>query len=520
MAIYRPLLDKAIKECDNELAIQNNLVSPSTGDLILGVNQDIVLGIYLLTLPREEERIIVDGKETYKGRVLFVNCLPKGYDYLLDKVINKQILKTILNDIARTKPPSVVKHVLDNVKELGFKYTTLYGTTISLEGINTGELKKLAKSIFDRTDIDYRKKSELLENDETKDQIRKHFPYSVFVDSGSRGNWDQAKQIVLAKGFVTNFKGEISKIPIENSYISGLTRAEFFNSCHGSRKGLLDTALNTGVSGYLTRKLVYAAVNLERDIRCVDCGTKDTMTVSIPKENTKGINSKKLARSLVGKYIVVGQNPDGTQILDRISYKNYHTFIDKTVQIRSVIFCKNKKICRTCYGDISETSDIIHSNFVGVIAAQAMGEVSTQLVLRTFHTSGVAKITSELDQHQDITSDLSLVNKIFHNTADCLTSYEHAIYQLFKIYSEYKTILFVHFECIVSQMMRRGDILWRLTEDRDLTNYRLVSIESIPARESWLLALALSRPKSGLIDGIVDDSTSSGILELIMMNQI
>jgi hypothetical protein len=69
-------------------------------------------------------------------------------------------------------------------------------------------------------------------------------------------------------------------------------------------------------------------------------------------------------------------------------------------------------------------------------------------------------------------------------------------------------------------MMRRGDILWRLTEDRDLTNYHLVSIESIPARESWLLALALSRPKSGLIDGIVDDTTSSGILELIMMNQI
>jgi len=520
MAIYRPLDEQSVKECDYELSIQNNLVSPSTGDLILGVNQDIVLGIYLLTLPREEEKIIVDGVETYKGRQLFVNCLPKGYDYLLDKTINKQILKTVLNDIARTKPPAVVKHVLDNIKDLGFKYTTLFGTTISLHGINTTELTKLSKSIFENKELDYRQQSELFESEDVKEQIKRHFPYSMFIDSGSRGTWDQAKQIVLAKGFITNFKGEISKEPIKTSYIGGLTRQDFFNSCYGSRKGLLDTALNTGVSGYLTRKLVYASVNLERDITCDDCGTQDTLTIKIPKDTTAGINPKKLARSLVGKYYICGQNPDGTNKLDKISYKNYHTFIGKTIQVRSVLFCKNQKVCRICYGDVADISDIIHSNYIGVIAAQALGEVSTQLVLRTFHISGVSKFTSDSTQHQDITSDLSLVNKIFHNSSGFLTNYEHALFELFKIYSEYKTILFVHFECIVSQMMRCGDILWRLKEDRDPTNYQLVSIESIPARESWLLALALSRPKSGLIDGIIDDSTSSGILEAIMMNQI
>jgi DNA-directed RNA polymerase subunit beta' len=520
MAIYRPLWENAVKECDNELSIHNNLVSPSTGDLILGVNQDVVLGIYLLTLPNENEKITIDGIETYKGRQLFVNCLPQGYNYLLDKVINKQILKTVLNDIARTRPPSVVRKVLDNIKDLGFKYTTLYGTTISLHGIDHKALRNLSESIFSRTDIDHRKKSELLESEGVKDQIRQHFPYSIFVDSGSRGNWDQAKQIVLAKGFVTNFKGEISKTPIKNSYIDGLNKEDFFNQCYGSRKGLLDTALNTGVSGYLTRKLVYATVNLERDYNCLDCGTDQTLSIKIPSETTNGIHPKKLARSLIGKYMVVGKTEDGKQKLFKITYKNYHTVIGQTIQIRSVIFCKNQKVCRTCYGEISETCDIIHSNYIGVIAAQALGEVSTQLVLRTFHTSGVAKITSDLDQHQDITSDLSRVNRIFHNSGQFLTSYEHALYELFKIYSEYKIILFVHFECIVSQMMRCGDVLWRIKEDRDPTNYNIVSIESIPSRESWLLALALSRPKSGLIDGVIDDSTTKGILELIMMNQI
>jgi DNA-directed RNA polymerase subunit beta' len=185
-------------------------------------------------------------------------------------------------------------------------------------------------------------------------------------------------QLVLTRGFVSNFEGEILSTPIKSSLIEGLTEEEFFYSTYGARKGLLDVALNTGTSGYLSRKLIFACANLQLDPTLDDCGTTDFLEVRV--------TTQRKARMLIRRYMKTG---DSLTLIDK---HNFLSLIGKTVEIRSPILCQSDKICRKCYGDLYKT---INTKFIGIIAAQTLGERSTQLVLRTFHTSGSAKIKGE-----------------------------------------------------------------------------------------------------------------------------
>jgi DNA-directed RNA polymerase subunit beta' len=511
MAIYRALYDETEEECKTKLSVKANLVCPTTGGMVLGVNQDVVLGLYLLTQPNDKnEYTTEDGINTYKGRVIFNQCLPENYAFI-NQTVDKKILRIILDDICRTLPPDEVSVILDKIKDLGFKFTTMSGCTMSLKNMRLPHAKDIVSGVLDDDSLDWYQKFDKIQSDEVTQPVKDAFPYKLFIESGSRGSWDQANQIILSRGYVSNFAGDIVRTPIKSSLIDGMSRMEFFTSCYGSRKGLLDTALNTGESGYLTRKLVYAAVNLELDETVDDCKCRDTFNIMIPDKENGGL---KMAKTLVGRY-VVEFGPKGEQTLHEITYGNYHNYVDRAVNLRSPLFCKSIKVCKTCYGT---TEKHLHSKYIGIIAAQAMGEVSTQLVLRTFHTSGAAKVGKGGEQQEDIVNDLSVVKKVFHAGAGY--SYDQSILKLYDVYSRYKGILLVHYECIIAQMMRRGKMRWRLTEDRVITEYELVSIEQVPARESWLLALAFSRPKSYLIDGIIEDgSSASGVLERIMMNE-
>lgn len=530
MAVYRPLYEKAEKEAEEKLSVLSNILCPTTGGLVLGINQDAILGIYLLTEPDEDKKTTIttdDGSciETYKGRILFNECLPhdsEEIDYpFINETINKKLLTNILDDVSRTCSENVVAETLDKIKELGFRFTTIVGSTMSLEDMNLSNAKDLKDPIFD-SDASIPEKVSKLQGKEVLEEVKKVFPYSVFIDSGSRGKWDQANQIILSRGYVSNFNGDIQTTPVRNSFIEGFTRDEYFTSCYGTRKGLLDTALNTGVSGYLTRKLIYCGCNLEIDPNCDDCGTDDCLELEIPSDKNDPINPYKLSKSLIGRYVTVDDSDEEFVV----SYDNYHELVGHTVNVRSPIFCKNYNVCKKCYG---ETMSLLHSNYIGIVAAQALGEVSTQLVLRTFHTSGaVQQRDSDAEKQQDITDDLTIVKKILHNSTPFSfmgQKYDHMDYldslmSLFQIYSRYKNILFVHYECIVSMMMRVGDTRWRLTENRDLSECDMSSIESVPSKESWLLALAFSRVKHFIIDGVIGQSINNGgILERIMANE-
>ena len=310
------------------------------------------------------------------------------------------------------------------------------------------------------------------------------------VESGARGSWDQVKQIILTRGFISNFKGQILSIPIKHSLLEGLDQAEFFNSTYGCRKGLLDVALNTGASGYLSRKLIFACANLQiGDLE--DCGTTDLLEVHVKDE--------KKAKMLIHRYY------DNNGKLEKITSENCLTFSNKVIYIRSPIFCKSPKVCRTCYGDLYK---VLNSRFIGVIAAQSLGECNTQLVLRTFHTSGVAhvkegeqEVDDEAVRQMDIIGDLATASKLLHRFNN--KSYIEIVSDLFDVYNTNRSIHHVHFECVVSQLMWKGTRKWRLLENRQNISPEYHSVQKVPSYESWLLGLAFSRPKQHILKGIL-----------------
>ena len=547
MAAYISLYPDTEVENKEKMFILANLVSPSTGRMILGVNQDILLGLYLMTKPDLNKRTNFKGTETFEGRVQFNSIFPSNFPFI-NRTINKKELHILLNIIVKIYDAEIVKDILDKMKRLGFEQTTLRGTTFSLKHLSGKGVYDTISGIVDNPDISIRQKFEELQNHPLKKETQAGFPYSDFIESGSRGSWDQANQLIFCRGYMSNSKGQIVETPIKNNLITGLTKEEFFISCYGSRKALLDVAINTATSGYLTRKLVYCNVNLELDPNLDDCRTTDTFSIIVPdmlteekleallshiqdekerklqrdiiKHKYEILDPIKLCKSLIGRYQVVDKE-DKTTELKLITDDNYHTLFGKTVKLRSPIFCKSNKICKTCYGD---TWKVAHSNYVGVLAAQALGEISTQLVLRVFHVGGIAQMSSastegETDEHQDIINDLSLVNKYLHGTMK--TTYSDTIMKLFSIYSRHRVLLLVNFELVVSQLMRAGNMRWRIHPDRDHTEYQIVSIENVPSKESFLLALAFSRPYNYIVSSVMGASQAAdGILEKMLINKV
>lgn len=544
MAAYISLYPDAEESNRKHMFIMENLISPSTGDLCLSVNQDVVLGLYKLTKPTTPEVDYKIGNDTIKttqGRIEFNKVLPQGFPFI-NQVINKKNIHRILNVVAKNYPPKVIKDTLDKVKNLGFGKTTEIGSTFSLKDLKVNpEVPAMISAIVDDPTKSLAEKFFALQDAGKVHQ--REFAYADFIESGSRGSWDQANQLIFCRGYVSNSKGEVVPTPIKSNLITGLSKNEFFNSCYGARKALLDTALNTAVSGYLTRKLVYCGINVELNEQEDDCGTTDYFEITIPENLSESdiqartaniadeaerkmeqdklraakekLDPVKLARSLRYRWYMDDDNQ-----LKQITEQNYDQFYGRTLRLRSPLFCKHGKLCKKCYGD---SLKYCHSKYVGVISAQAMGEVATQLTLRTFHVGGVAQMSKgqQDNTQQDIINDLGHVKKILHGGSEYNKDYKQMIKDLFTIYSHHKVLLMVHFELIVSQLMRIGNMRWRLHPDRAAIAPKIVSIEMVPPYESFLLALAFSRPYTYIISGILGSSQSSdGILEKMLTNKV
>jgi hypothetical protein len=334
-----------------------------------------------------------------------------------------------------------------------------------------------------------------MNSDEVHQELRK-FSFTDYIDSGARGSWDQAKQLVLSRGYVSDATGKIRPKLIRSNLVGGLSQQEFFDSSWGARKGLLDTALSTGDSGYLTRQLIYSTVTIELgDVD--DCGTTDYFEIKI--------RNKAQARAILWRYYL---NEDGE--LEEIKRRTYRDLVGKTIKLRSPVYCKSKHICKTCYGNLYKT---LHSIQIGIIATQAVGERVTQLVLRTFHLSGVAQTSGAFEQQEDIISGISIANKLFHSPGDLnkvdqpgekIEAPEDLVNAIFEVFSQYGGIHMVHYEIIVSAMMWADDNPWRLTPSRESKPFKWTSILQIPNKSSWLLGVAFSNLKPRIIDGLVN----------------
>ena len=496
MAVYIPVTEDAKDEIVEKISVANNLNSPSNENLTTTPSQDVILGIYFLTTG------VFDGQlDDDTGADIFNRTLPDDYPYI-DEPVNEKKLLDILNDIKDHYPSDVVIKTLDKIKAVGFTYATLFGCTMSLENFQSDALNKLRDTIYEKDTV--RKQLVASANKGITKALRENFDYAYMIESGARGSWDQVKQIIMTRGFVSNFDGEILPTPIKHNLVEGLTQREFFDSTYGCRKGLLDIALNTGTSGYLSRKLIFTCANLQIDLNLEDCGTTDLLEVYVKTERK--------ARMLVNRY---QQVKDGG--LELITKQNYKDIIGKTIWIRSPILCKSPKICQTCYGDLHKK---LNSRFVGIIAAQTLGERGTQLVLRTFHTSGSATIKGEDTEtdsmrQKDIIGDLASVSQLLHKFKN--KTYTDIVEELFEVYD--KDIYHVHFECVVAQLMWKDYKKWRLLNDRHLFTPDYYSIQSVPNQESWILAMAFSNPKRSILQGILNEGRYSGIMDKILKGE-
>ena len=510
MAVYIPISDESKQEIADKMLVSKNFTNPANNSLATLPSQDIILGIYTLSInafPNLLKIVSYKGAEITESIKILNECFPEDY-MLINYPVGKKELIKILNEIKELYSEHDLSLTLDKIKEAGFKYSTIYGPSLSLESFLVKDVSTLRNSIYESTDVYENIKR--MSSEETETYLKQNFKYSYLIESGARGSWEQARQIVLSRGYVSGFDGMIKETPIKSSLIDGLNQEEFFNSTYGCRKGLLDVALNTGTSGYLSRKLLFTGVNLQLSDEFSDCGTTDYLETYV--------TDIKHARMLIYRFYL----NDSNEVIE-ITKNNINEIVGKWIKLRSPIFCKNEHVCYVCYGNLYKN---LHSRFIGVIAAQTLGERSTQLILQTFHNSGTAKVDKDEEQDEesldtkqkDIVGDLSYVSKLFHHTKD--KSYKDLVEELFKIYNSNGEIHQIHIECIVSQMMwgkeDGKEILWRLILDRKNVITSYYSIQTVPEKASWILGLGFSNPKRQVIKGIQKSGKYRGILDKII----
>jgi DNA-directed RNA polymerase subunit beta' len=435
----------------------NNILSPASGRPIVTPSQDMIIGGFYLTeivtgakgegrtfknrwevfraldersvilhTPIKFREVLSTGDariiDTTPGRLLFEEALPVDYTERFGHIsepLKKKEMGVIVERLADHYPKAVIAQSLDNIKNVCYRYAAQSGLTISIEDVKTPATKRAILDEFEKqadkvenqfrrgiiTDGERRQQEVRIWTDataEVQNAMEKEFksqrfnPIEMMVGSGARGNMTQMKQIAGMRGLVANPRGDMIPRPIKSNFREGLETLEYFIATPGARKGLVDTALRTADSGYLTRRLVDVAQELI--IRENDCGTSLGVWVENVQRDTANtrayLETKLFGRALLGD-VTLG---DGT-VLEKnriLSDDDVVRLRDdesvNRVRVRSVLTCDAELgVCALCYGRSLATGKSIElGEAVGVIAAQSIGEPGTQLTMRTFHTGGVA----------------------------------------------------------------------------------------------------------------------------------
>ena len=493
MAVHLPLSVEAQAECRFLLLSPNNLLKPSDGGPVAVPSQDMVLGIYYLTQERPgvlgegkhfrnvneailayenkactlhsritvrvsktnaDGEVITGSVESTLGRFIFNEILPQDLGFVdrsnpdeflkpeVDFHVGKKQLKQILERVINTHGASKTAEVLDDVKSIGYKYSTQAAMTVSISDMTVpekkSELLEAAQATVNKISANFHR-GLITEEEryraviETWNQTDKELTEvllggldtynNIFMmaDSGARGSNQQIKQLAGMRGLMADTMGRTIELPIKSNFREGLDVLEYFMSAHGARKGLSDTALRTADSGYLTRRMV--DVSQELIIREVDCAEgRDEipgMTVKAFMDGKETIES--LKDRITGRYTCEDiYDKDGQLIV-----KHNHMITPsraarilsvgvnekgepvEAVKIRTILTCRSHVgICAKCYGANMATGEAVQvGEAVGIIAAQSIGEPGTQLTMRTFHAGGVAG--------DDITQGLPRVEELF-----------------------------------------------------------------------------------------------------------
>lgn len=452
MAVHVPLSQEAIAECKILMLSSMNILLPASGKAITVPSQDMVLGIYYLSLEKTDSKgankifasvdevmiaeeahclevhskikTMIDGKTlfTTAGRLIIRSILPDFVpENMWNRVMKKKDIANLVDYVYKNGGLEVTAGFLDKLKNLGFRYATKAGISISIADIIVpdskqkyiNEAKKKVREIQNQygagllTDSErYNKIIDIWTdtNNVVAGEMMKLIQgdrggfNSIYMmaDSGARGSAAQIRQLAGMRGLMAKPDGSIIETPIISNFREGLNVLEYFNSTHGARKGLADTALKTANAGYLTRKLIDVAQNVK--VTMHDCGTHEGVEITEITENGELIESLEeriLGRVLADDVIDPITNEvlfsEGT-LIDEEKAKVVSEAGIKSISIRTPITCKAAKgVCAKCYGvNLGEGKLVKPGEAVGIISAQSIGEPGTQLTLRTFHIGGTA----------------------------------------------------------------------------------------------------------------------------------
>lgn len=492
MAVHLPLSVEAQAECRFLLLSPNNLLKPSDGGPVAVPSQDMVLGIYYLTQERpgalgegkvfksvneailayenkaltlqtritvRMTKIMPDGSrltgnvESTLGRFIFNEILPQDLGFVnrdipenalkleVDFHVGKKGLKQILEKIINTHGATKTAEALDDIKAMGYKYSTRAAMTVSISDMTVPpekpQLIQQAQDTVDRITKNFKRGliteeeryKEVVETWKNTDDILtkalldgldKYNNIYMMADSGARGSDKQIKQLAGMRGLMADTTGHTIELPIKSNFREGLDVLEYFMSAHGARKGLSDTALRTADSGYLTRRLVDVSQDLIiREVDCCEGKEIPGMYVKAFMDGKEEIES--LQERITGRFACETlTNKEGEvlvkanhMITPRRAARIMNEGVDANgkpfdkIKIRTILTCKSHiGVCAKCYGSNLATGEAVQvGESVGIIAAQSIGEPGTQLTMRTFHTGGVAG--------GDITQGLPRVEELF-----------------------------------------------------------------------------------------------------------
>jgi DNA-directed RNA polymerase subunit beta' len=494
MAVHVPLSVEAQAECRFLLLSPNNLLKPSDGGPVAVPSQDMVLGIYYMTQERPgakgegkffrdlneailayengyltlHARIKLRVKKTMPdgtvksgvidatlGRMLFNEIIPQDLGYVdreipgnellmeIDFHVGKKQLKQILERVINIHGATQTAEVLDDVKSIGYKYSTRAAMTVSISDMTVPPEKPQiiaeAQNTVDKITKNY-KRGLITEEERYKEVVEtwknsddkltealltgldKYNNIYMMADSGARGSEQQIKQLAGMRGLMADTTGRTIELPIKSNFREGLDVLEYFMSAHGARKGMSDTALRTADSGYLTRRLVDVSQQLIiYDSDCVEGTDREIPGIYVKAFMDGNEEIESLQERITGRYscedikdkdgnVLVKKNHMITPLRAERVMKHG---VDENgnpleqVKIRTILTCRCKNgVCSKCYGANLATGEPVQvGEAVGIIAAQSIGEPGTQLTMRTFHSGGVAG--------DDITQGLPRVEELF-----------------------------------------------------------------------------------------------------------
>jgi DNA-directed RNA polymerase subunit beta' len=469
MAVHVPLSDEAQKEARELMAADKNILKPGNGEPVISAKLlDILLGCYWMTAIVEGEKgegnyfsspnaaitaydfgeagfrakvhimgtnspkySKFEGKvfESSVGRLLLNSVLPSDFPYINEE-INVKRMHALIDNLINHYGMDQIPDIMDKIKDFGYKYATISGTTWGIDDVNVhpkkGEIVKEGRNMAEEIlsqfnegllseDERYRQTLEVWQGVINKiekmvpETLVKHSSVYNLINSGARASVKQVSQMSGMKGLIINTAGRTIDFPIIPSYKEGLSPIEYFITTHGARKGLADTALNTAKAGYLTRRLVDVAQDAV--ITEKDCGSREGKLIK--KESFSGIEVpiSKAIRGRVLAAAVVDKNGETLfkrgHLLSKDDSLKVEAMGVTEVEVRSPLTCKTLHgLCGICYGlDLGRNRPVGLGEAIGIVAAQAIGEPGTQLTMRTFHQGGVAGI--------DITMGLPRVEEIF-----------------------------------------------------------------------------------------------------------